>query len=171
MLVFGLHDTGIGVCLVLINLVVLIAVMSLVYVRYIDNKELTSWKRGLTAEEFQLVNEIMTFNSTTIHSESFGGGGDSGGDGVAMTTITQPTSTHNENSSAKVAATTTTTTTILTQHLVQSKDVVLKRRVGAGAFGEVFRGTYLGKTKVAVKTMLDITETNVKLFKACLRFC
>ena len=39
------------------------------------------------------------------------------------------------------------------------------KRVGAGAFGEVFKGTCLGQP-VAVKTILDVTEANVRAFRA-----
>jgi serine/threonine protein kinase len=37
--------------------------------------------------------------------------------------------------------------------------------VGAGAFGEVFKGTCMGEL-VAIKTMIDVTEANVREFKA-----
>jgi serine/threonine protein kinase len=52
----------------------------------------------------------------------------------------------------------------LKQSLIESKDVKLAKRVGAGAFGEVFKGTVLGQP-VAVKTMLKITDVSVRAFR------
>ena len=54
---------------------------------------------------------------------------------------------------------------MLAQYLLPAETVVLKTRVGAGSFGEVFQGLCLGQP-VAVKTMLQVTEKNVKEFRA-----
>jgi serine/threonine protein kinase len=53
---------------------------------------------------------------------------------------------------------------VLTKFMLEPQDIVMTKRVGAGAFGEVFKGTCMGET-VAIKTMLDVTEDNVKEFK------
>eukprot|EP00615_Pteridomonas_danica_P001579 CAMPEP_0114334102 /NCGR_PEP_ID=MMETSP0101-20121206/4159_1 /TAXON_ID=38822 ORGANISM="Pteridomonas danica, Strain PT" /NCGR_SAMPLE_ID=MMETSP0101 /ASSEMBLY_ACC=CAM_ASM_000211 /LENGTH=114 /DNA_ID=CAMNT_0001465265 /DNA_START=445 /DNA_END=785 /DNA_ORIENTATION=+ len=57
------------------------------------------------------------------------------------------------------------TTDLLSQYLLSPKDVVMIKRVGAGAFGEVFKGTCMGEL-VAIKTMIDVTKDNVREFKA-----
>jgi hypothetical protein len=54
---------------------------------------------------------------------------------------------------------------VLQQYLVKAKDVKLAKKVGAGSFGEVFRGTYLGRQPVAVKTMLHVTEASARTFR------
>jgi serine/threonine protein kinase len=54
---------------------------------------------------------------------------------------------------------------LLIQFSLEPKEVVMTKRVGAGAFGEVFKGTCMGET-VAIKTMIDVTEANVREFKA-----
>ena len=54
---------------------------------------------------------------------------------------------------------------ILRQHTFLSKDVVLQRRIGKGAFGEVFLGSCFG-AKVAVKTVLEVSEATMMCFRA-----
>jgi serine/threonine protein kinase len=56
------------------------------------------------------------------------------------------------------------TESALKQHLLAPREVKLDHRVGAGAFGEVYRGRCFGQL-VAVKTMLHVTEDNVRLFR------
>ena len=53
---------------------------------------------------------------------------------------------------------------LLKQVLLQPGDVHMDKKVGAGSFGEVFRGSCLGQP-VAVKTMIDVTEENVTAFR------
>ena len=54
---------------------------------------------------------------------------------------------------------------LLERHLVPAKDVKLLKRIGAGAFGEVFQGTARGAS-VAVKTMLQVSEKSALAFRA-----
>jgi serine/threonine protein kinase len=51
------------------------------------------------------------------------------------------------------------------QVLLAPSDVQLRRRVGRGAFGEVFLGECCGAPE-AVKTMLDVTDTSAREFRA-----
>jgi hypothetical protein len=53
---------------------------------------------------------------------------------------------------------------VLKRYLLKPQDISLHMRIGAGAFGEVFKGKCLGEV-VAVKTMIDVTEDNVRAFK------
>jgi len=50
---------------------------------------------------------------------------------------------------------------LLPHQLLEASEVRMEARVGAGAFGEVFRGRCRGHT-VAVKTMIDVTEKSAK---------
>lgn len=54
---------------------------------------------------------------------------------------------------------------ILRQHLIDPKDVVIGRRIGAGSFGAVFEGTYLTQCCV-VKMILKMTEEFAVTFRA-----
>jgi len=54
---------------------------------------------------------------------------------------------------------------LLKKHLLNPKDVELLQRVGAGSFGEVFKGSFKGQP-VAVKTMLNVTEKDVRAFRS-----
>ena len=54
---------------------------------------------------------------------------------------------------------------LLKRHLLPASAVRLDTHVGAGAFGEVFKGVCLGEA-VAIKTMLNVTEANLRAFRA-----
>lgn len=51
------------------------------------------------------------------------------------------------------------------QAQINPHDIVLATRIGAGSFGEVFRGTYLGQDCV-VKSMLSTTEESILAFRS-----
>jgi serine/threonine protein kinase len=113
------------------------------------------WRRALTDEELQVVNAVMTpelstgDRDTMAPSPSF--------DGIDLVERGKPSESDNETHDARSMQ-------ALKQCLLESKDVKLAKRVGAGAFGEVFKGTVLGQP-VAVKTMLTITDESVKAFR------
>lgn len=54
---------------------------------------------------------------------------------------------------------------LLARLLINSANVVLREKVGAGSFGDVFRATYLDQT-VAVKTMRDVSERSARSFRS-----
>jgi len=54
---------------------------------------------------------------------------------------------------------------LLKQILLPPRDVVMTKRIGAGAFGEVFKGCVNGQS-VAVKTMIDVSENNLRSFRS-----
>ncbi len=49
--------------------------------------------------------------------------------------------------------------------LLNSNEIVLKEKIGRGAFGEVHKGTHRG-TEVAIKTLLEVDSTSVERFRA-----
>jgi ribosomal protein L9 len=56
----------------------------------------------------------------------------------------------------------------LKNYLLEASSIVLIKRVGAGAFGEVYKASYHGSV-VAVKTMIEVTADAMKLFRAEVR--
>ena len=58
-----------------------------------------------------------------------------------------------------------TETRLMKQFALAADDIVMTTRIGAGSFGEVFKGKVHG-APVAIKVMLSITEKSVREFRA-----
>jgi len=143
-----------GLLLVVGNGVVLALALAMGAKRhYLDERRQWTWRRLLTTQEVRVIEEVM--KGKEGGAGGFGGGGD-----VELSTSTSPAAASGEILARHKAA-----NRILRQHLLRPVDVKLAARVGAGAFGEVFKGTCLGEP-CAVKTMLNVTEDNVKAFRA-----
>jgi hypothetical protein len=56
-------------------------------------------------------------------------------------------------------------TRLMKQFALAADDIVMTTRIGAGSFGEVFKGKVHG-APVAIKVMLSITEKSVREFRA-----
>jgi serine/threonine protein kinase len=95
----------------------------------------------LTSQEFRIVNAVMEGrrNDATVDTQS------------------QDSWNQGRDSALQ--------TSCLSQYLLHASDVRLIKKVGNGAFGEVFKGTCLGQT-VAVKTMRVVNDENVRCFRA-----
>ena len=140
----GVNEVAFGCSLLGVNLVVLCLASHLAYSRYRADKEKAKeqkqWRRALSTTELEVVRAVMGTEHPG-HTSGFGGGG-----GIELTQIAR---------SSQLS---------MNQHLLAPSEIELKQRIGSGSFGEVFQGIYVGES-VAVKTMIDINEENVKSFR------
>jgi hypothetical protein len=149
---FGLGDVGIGIFLVLINLLVFALVIWLSLTRYKRMRREQQWRRPLNTQELKVVNQVMAEDAEReAISEGF-----VDTNGLEMKPMSKKKSVEQMDA---------VTSQLITQYLLKPSDIVMTKRVGAGAFGEVFKGTCMGET-VAIKTMIDVTVENVREFKA-----
>jgi serine/threonine protein kinase len=160
---FGLGDLGIGIFLVFINMLVLGLVLILAYIRFTSIRAQLQWRKALTTQELDMVNKLMNddkeFNEWKYKTSNDNEGeSNNNGDDIEIPPITKPRGKSVEERDHA-------TSKMLNQHLLHAKDVVMIKKVGSGAFGEVFKGTCMGEF-VAIKTMIDVTEVNVREFKA-----
>jgi len=160
---FGMGDFGIGLFLIMINLLVFLLVIMLTWIRYRQIQMEQQWRRVLTTQELSVVNRVMgedddrsKMKNDNIRGGGGGGGGDDdNGNNIELTRTRKKSVEEKDNIMSSM----------INQYLLQPKDVIMTKKVGAGAFGEVFKGTCMGEL-VAVKTMIDVTEANVREFKA-----
>jgi hypothetical protein len=139
--VFGLADFGLGCLLLGANLLILILCGMWCYDRYMKEKEAMMWRRVLSTRENDILSRIM-----------------SGGPSMNKFKTSKEDDKHEANAEQR-------SIDVLNQYLLKPADVILDKKIGAGAFGEVFKGLCLGEP-VAVKTMKEVTEANAIAFKS-----
>jgi serine/threonine protein kinase len=112
---------------------------------------------AISSKHFQMVDSMLqeAVNVITINSSKPANNQNSNINNIDSQQRRRTISSENSQSLTEI---------VLSQLLLKPSDVIMVKRVGAGAFGEVFKGTCMGET-VAIKTMLDVTEVNVKVFK------
>ena len=155
-----------GLILVVVNLVVLGLALYSGVMRH--NREMNSnqwWRRDLNTQEIAVVQEVMqgrTLSQCDIAMDS-SGVDDSG---IAMVKLPQSKKPKDATSlkakgddlsenTRKSSEEKVDSFEVLQRHLKSVDDIVVSKRVGAGAYGEVFFGSLLGRP-VAIKTMLKV---------------
>lgn len=139
---FYLSPFALGALLVLINGGVLALTAFWTSSRFKEERSKRAWRRKLTAPQLDIVINVMGENSPRPIDE---------GGVLSTTTPRRPMSKRSTHA-------------VLEQVFVQAKDVDLSKRIGVGSFGEVFKGTCLGKT-VAIKTILTVSEQSLRAFR------
>ena len=163
-----------GSLLCVVNVFVLAFVLAMGVRRHVRDLARRQWRPELTTQQEVIVRDVMlrrqyAFSIDDDFDDNNGGGG--GGDVYVD---------ENRDSGKKVDAAAMGEAVVelrtaverqqkaeerlLKQVLLQPGDVHMDKKVGAGSFGEVFRGSCLGQP-VAVKTMIDVTEENVTAFR------
>ena len=156
----------VGVCLVVVNAGVLAAAISFAAVRHQrKEREPAGWRCALSPGEAAMVDRVMGLlqSSKSAASSSISGGG-----GLELTQFVRHVAARVESASVDsdrrsdghIAAAT------LEACLLQASDLVLVKKVGSGAFGDVFEGRCAGVGPVAVKALRSVTEASVEAFKA-----
>jgi hypothetical protein len=144
------NNFTVGFILVLVNLAVLFLAVGLgAYRHFLDERRVWKYQRLLTSAQMRIVDAVM-----------MGEDSDKTFDSRPLSSMEMVNKKSGEKSNSHKAR----TESALKQHLLAPREVKLDHRVGAGAFGEVYRGRCFGQL-VAVKTMLHVTEDNVRLFR------
>jgi len=164
----NLNPLVFGLILVAVNLVVI--GLSLYSGAQRHNQEMKSnkwWRRDLNTQEIAVVHAVMRGRRPSqceITAESVSGALNSG---ISMVKQSQPKKSASAPSSVPDGTSLNGDSTptlkdwkvnsleILRRYLINVDDVVVAKRVGAGAYGEVFSGSVLGRP-VAIKTMLKV---------------
>ena len=147
---FGLTESSMGLLLVGINVAVLVVSAMFMYFSWKESEAEQRWRRGLSPEEFALVNEIMTgLDLKTIDVDT--------GPGVEMMTGGKYAS---EVQKMSVAA------DLLQKYQVEASDIVMAKKLGSGSFGDVFFGRLQSSDQeVAIKVMKIFEAENIREFR------
>jgi len=146
----GLSDLALGIILMVVNLVALIWAGCVCYNLYSREHQRQRWRRGLNINEVAMVEALLgdIDNVNTDSAQLLVK------DSKTATTIETNGKNHDNDDRS-----------LLKQIALNANDIIMLKRLGAGSFGEVFRGQYLDQS-VAVKTMLVVTEETVKAFRS-----
>ena len=146
------NPTVFGVALVAFNLVIVGLVLFLGTLRFHEDRAQWQYRRAFTTQELQVLDEIMGSSSSLGgHHPSTLGERDTEEAGFEL-------------SETRVSLVAEVSRHVLKRHLLSPGDVKLIKRVGAGAYGEVFYGEVLGNP-AAIKTMLSVSAESVREFR------
>lgn len=142
----------IGWLLLIINCSIIGVAAAVLFVRFrIENMQ-QSWRRNLAPVEIGVIHEVM---GAKLGGVGEVGSGEANGPGNRRMSAMAIELVQAVGNSVKKRSSMSTAEDLLHRHLLRPTDVELVERVGAGSFGEFFRGRCLGQT-VAVKSMLEV---------------
>ena len=142
----NISDAAFGLILVAINLVVLCFALTMAAYSHFEK---VRWQvRALTTGELEVVNAIMGQGGAN-------GVGNLSGD--LESSLPLQDASHGDKTEKSAQA-------VLQQLLVNPGEIKLEKKVGSGAFGEVYQATFLGQA-VAVKTLHTINRDTVAAFR------
>ena len=155
------YGAVVGTTLFIVNVTAMALAVTWSLERFKTEEEQRGWRRQLSDNELEIVNRVMRMNSMASTSAALFGVGDGDDDDTnksagAMIEMTAPHRNQIRSSEENRGS--------LKQFLLHPSDIALGSKIGAGSFGEVFRGTCVGHP-VAVKTLIDITEGSVAAFR------
>ena len=147
----GFNNFAFGLVLVVANLIILgLAFGFGIWRHHKDGQRLWRWQRLLTSHELRVVKYVM---------DGADEGNFSSGSDLGTTEMAEMGRGRSRTGSAGVRR-----DVLLKQYSIDHSEVSLIVRVGAGAFGEVFKGRCFSQ-EVAVKTVLKVTVDNMRTFK------
>ena len=140
----GVDDTILGCILAAVNAAILGVAFSMSLHRHRRTQRESAmrlaWRGALSTLEEQVVDEVMGSHGT-CHNEV-----DAASELLDLDHSVQQRK-------------------VLRQYVQNPTDIVLKKRIGVGSFGDVFEGTCLGET-VGIKTMQKVTKASLRQFRA-----
>ena len=156
---FGLSDFGLGLGLTLANVVVVVFAGAWVVKRHREDEQRQGWNHALSSEQAHILDLVMNAAAGPATAEALEAAlspkpGEKGkGDrrGSAGASKSAAFAERDPNS-------------ILRQYMIDAAEVELREKLGAGAFGEVFKARVHG-TIVVAKTMIEVTEVSARAFR------